>query len=239
MRWFSTSTVGFALISGVLAQGLVGTAQTDQPDDPVPPARTVQVIAAAVDVPTHYSPEQERDLSVLAAEQGLTQEEARRRYGWQDNAAFAITQVKDAHPGAVAYARMASDPTSVHVVVAFKAAVPDGLDGAFAGLPVPVELVSHVGYSETEFTDAIADLHYSLIEEHGTTRVSTSGNIETGQIEAVVDNSGVGTQAKSLDSTTTVIVGNREVTATVAGRPHAGGKHGGPGARSDPVSVRP
>lgn len=146
----------------------------------------VATLTPSPDQAPQLSPDREADLAVLADEHDLHPDEARRRFGWQDDAALAVTRLKEAWPENFTYALVDSsaDP---HLTIAFKGAPPDHLDESFEGLPVPVHIIADVGYSEIEFHDEVADSHYGAIAHYGTQHIASGGDPVNGEIEVVVD----------------------------------------------------
>lgn len=186
-----TPIVAFAFVV-MAAMSLSATSEThvrgdDTVADPSTRGATVETISARVEHPARYSPDKEEDLATVAAELRIGQGAARRLYGWQDGAAVAVTGLKEAWPTDFTYSRVVtSGPTAPSLVVAFKGA-PPLVDRYFTQLPVSVQVIADVGYTEREFHEEVQRLHYSTIDRYGTQEVSTGGDIETGTIEGFVD----------------------------------------------------
>lgn len=179
------------------------------------------VLMPSATQPERYSEAVEADLAAVATERGISQEEARARYGWQEQAARSLTALKERFPQDVAYSKM-EDGSSLGLVIAFRDDVPNGAARSVSGLPVRVVLISDVGYSESEFVDAVAQVHYQSIDAFGTDLVSSGGDIEAGTIETVVD--GGSARAASTVLSDRVSVGRRSIPVRLTVEPHVGGQ---------------
>lgn len=103
------------------------------------------------------------DLMWIAADRGISVEEAIFRYGWQQQFGQITEQLRAAHPDEVADARIVDDGCAARI--AFRSAVPELAGRLVQSLPVPVELIGDRGYHEEELVSVLHEV-YPRIYEH-------------------------------------------------------------------------
>ena len=140
---------------------------------------------------THESAELE-DLQFIADKVGISLEEAVDRYGWNDNFADAVADIRAGSPDGFAGASIAGDSSGW---VAFSSQTPQraqNIIDAFASQypGVSVEVRNDLGYSESQLEDATAAAHYAVFESDGVLDAFSSFDYDTNQLTVLAQSQG-------------------------------------------------
>ncbi|MEV4113424.1 hypothetical protein [Nonomuraea sp. NPDC049695] len=100
-----------------------------------------------------------QDLGTVAADEGLTSEEATARYGWQEDFVTFANHLQDTYPDEYAGAAVTDDGAAW---VAFKGTPPTEAFARAAGVPVPVRVIADKGFSEAELNKTLTDTYYGI-----------------------------------------------------------------------------
>ena len=135
------------------------------------------------------------DLQSVATATGTTLQEATDRYGWHNDLARAVSDIRHTSPDQFAGAMITGD---AQAWVAFAGQTPSAAQGiidAFStNFPnVSVEMRTHFGFTEKEIENAIVGAHYAVIESAGTLEVASSFDHDTSQINVILQMDGAPT----------------------------------------------
>ena len=129
-----------------------------------------------------------QDLQTVASQSGLSLQEAIDRYAWNDNFAFAVSEIREASPEAFARAEIVDGD---HAWVGFAGDVPqaaldiiDTFRSSHSG--VRVEVRTDLGFTEVELQSAIQAVHSAVFEAPEVRDAATSFDFATGQITTTV-----------------------------------------------------
>ena len=129
-----------------------------------------------------------QDLQTVASQSGLSLQEAIDRYAWNDNFAFAVSEIREASPEAFARAEIVDGDRAW---VGFAGDVPqaaldiiDTFRSSHSG--VRVEVRTDLGFTEVELQSAIQAVHSAVFEAPEVRDAATSFDFATGQITTTV-----------------------------------------------------
>ena len=129
-----------------------------------------------------------QDLQTVASQSGLSLQEAIDRYAWNDNFAFAVSEIREASPEAFARAEIVD---AGRAWVGFAGDVPqaaldiiDTFRSSHSG--VRVEVRTDLGFTEVELQSAIQAVHSAVFEAPEVRDAATSFDFATGQITTTV-----------------------------------------------------
>ena len=129
-----------------------------------------------------------QDLQTVASQSGLSLQEAIDRYAWNDNFAFAVSEIREASPEAFARAEIVDGDRAW---VGFAGDVPqaaldiiDTFRSSHSG--VRVEVRTDLGFTEVELQSAIQAVHSAVFEAPEVRDADTSFDFATGQITTTV-----------------------------------------------------
>lgn len=110
------------------------------------------------DVPATMDESELRDLTQMAADDGVTVADEIARYGWQVDFGDALGRLQQQYPGAFASASI-NEAGPIGAVVTFVGSVPADAAEFFRGLEAPVDLQSNGLYSERALRQAVSIAH--------------------------------------------------------------------------------
>ena len=129
-----------------------------------------------------------QDLQTVASQSGISLQEAIDRYAWNDNFAFAVSEIREASPEAFARAEIVDGDRAW---VGFAGDVPqaaldiiDTFRSSHSG--VRVEVRTDLGFTEVELQSAIQAVHSAVFEAPEVRDAATSFDFATGQITTTV-----------------------------------------------------
>ncbi len=129
-----------------------------------------------------------QDLQTVASQSGISLQEAIDRYAWNDNFAFAVSEIREASPEAFARAEIVD---AGRAWVGFAGDVPqaaldiiDTFRSSHSG--VRVEVRTDMGFTEVELQSAIQAVHSAVFEAPEVRDAATSFDFATGQITTTV-----------------------------------------------------
>ena len=127
-------------------------------------------------------------MQTVASQSGISLQEAIDRYAWNDNFAFAVSEIREASPEAFARAEIVDGD---HAWVGFAGDVPqaaldiiDTFRSSHSG--VRVEVRTDLGFTEVELQSAIQAVHSAVFEAPEVRDAATSFDFATGQIRTTV-----------------------------------------------------
>jgi hypothetical protein len=126
------------------------------------------------------SPTELEDIAAIAEQDGLTQDEAIARYGWQGCFGEVTNYLSETYSDQYAGAAIAQDGRGAWI--AFKADIPEEARGLVEPIPVPVELVGGKGFSEAELNETLVSVYPDISNHDDVVAASGSYDIETGVI---------------------------------------------------------
>jgi hypothetical protein len=126
------------------------------------------------------SPTELEDIAVIAEQDGLTQDEAMARYGWQGCFGEVTSYLSGVYSDQYAGAAIVQDGRGAWI--AFKADIPEEAHGLVEAIPVPVELVGSRGFSEAELNETLVSVYPDISNHEDVVAASGSYDIETGVI---------------------------------------------------------
>lgn len=121
-----------------------------------------------------------QDLMFIAADRGVSVEEAIFRYGWQDQFSRVVTDIEQTYPDMFAGAAIVDDGCGAWI--AFAGAVPGRTADLVKPLPVPVELIGDRGYTEAELVDVLETAYFSIYNHPEVINASGGPDPATGVI---------------------------------------------------------
>ena len=129
-----------------------------------------------------------QDLQTVASQSGISLQEAIDRYAWNDNFAFAVSEIREASPEAFARAEIVD---AGRAWVGFAGDVPqaaldiiDTFRSSHSG--VRVEVRTDMGFTEVELQSAIQAVNSAVFEAPEVRDAATSFDFATGQITTTV-----------------------------------------------------
>ena len=129
-----------------------------------------------------------QDLQTVASQSGMSLQEAIDRYAWNNNFAFAVSEIREASPEAFARAEIVDRD---HAWVGFRGSAPqaaldiiDTFRSSHSG--VRVEVRTDLGFTEVELQSAIQAVHSAVFESPEVREAATSFDFATGQITTTV-----------------------------------------------------
>ena len=139
------------------------------------------------------------DLQTIADEVGITLQEAVTRYGWNDDFARMVSEIRVSSPGEVATAKITGDDSAS---VSFSGETPDPaqtlVDTFETNFPaVTVTTETNMGYTEEEIQAATMAAQYSVYRTNGVLDVGSSFDHETMQIDIIAQTGGAPTDPTS------------------------------------------
>ena len=118
---------------------------------------------------------EESDLRAVARQEGISYEEAVRRYGWQDDFGRVLARMSQDYPDDYASSAFRDDRS---IVVRFLGGVPQEaralLDEFSEAYEVKVVVESGAGYNERDLEEAIRRIHFALFCTEGVENARTS-----------------------------------------------------------------
>lgn len=130
------------------------------------------------------------DLTEIAAQQGITVQNAVDLYGWQNDYSLDIQKLRTSFGDSFAWSQ-ANSSGGAGVTVHFKGAVPAGASSVMSNLQVPVNLVSDALYTESEMDAVLDSAHDAIVAASGPdAAVATSFNVRSNTLSASVDDPG-------------------------------------------------
>jgi hypothetical protein len=137
--------------------------------------------SVTVEVGGHMLPLAElEDLMWVAADRGISVEEAIFRYSWQGQFSRIVTEVERAYPDMFAGAAIVDDGCGAWI--AFKGAVPQRVPDLVQPVPVPVELIGDRGYAEAELVDVLETVYFRIHDHPDVINASGGPDSATGVI---------------------------------------------------------
>ena len=173
---FVLGALATVTVSVVHTQGGGGDVGTSLPDV-IPPQ--------IGDVPNDAELE---DLRAVASQEGISLQDAMDRYGWNDNFALAVSEIRESAPEVFAGAEIVDGRNAW---VAFVGSPPQSarsLINTFSSnhSGVSVEVRTNAGFTEEELDRGIEAVHFAVLAESEVRDASTSYDYATGQISTSV-----------------------------------------------------
>ena len=139
------------------------------------------------------------DLQTIADEVGITLQEAVTRYGWNDDFARTVSEIRVSSPREVATAKITGDDSAS---VSFSGEIPDFaqtlVDTFETDFPaVTVTTETNMGYTEQEIQNATMAAHYSVYRTKGVLGAGSSFDHDTMQIDIIAQTGGAPTDPTS------------------------------------------
>lgn len=127
------------------------------------------------------------DLQAIADQSGISLQAAIDRYGWNNDFALMVSNVRDDHPGAFTGAEIID---AENAWVAFASSAPPeaiGLIDDFSEYypSVSVEVRPEAGFTEVELEEAVQAVHYSIFGDADVSSATTLFDFETQTLESV------------------------------------------------------
>ena len=139
------------------------------------------------------------DLQTIADEVGITLQEAVTRYGWNDDFARTVSEIRVSSLGEVATAKITGDDSAS---VSFSGEIPDSaqtlvntFETDFPAVTVTTE--TNMGYTEQEIQAATMAAHYSVYRTKGVLGAGSSFDHDTMQIDIIAQTGGAPTDPTS------------------------------------------
>ncbi|MBO9520237.1 MAG: DNRLRE domain-containing protein [Nocardioidaceae bacterium] len=137
------------------------------------------------------------DLQALAADEGVSVQEAVDKYGWAGDLADAAQVIATDDPLSFAFAELSDDAPGA--TIHFKGSVPASANEAVAGLSGPVELLADAPYTEAEqqqIIDTVTDSLDSQLTANGNA-FTVELDPHTGDVSAAISTGEVGPSLNS------------------------------------------
>lgn len=161
-----------------------------------PESRGVAATVVVEGVGTITSPSQDllADIELIRSEGGRSPGQLESLL-WQNDFANAITQIQESMPAD--YTASWLDPQDGSLWLAVPGRLSDGVRATLHQLPLDVNVVEGMGWTESEFVDTTESVHYALLGDQGIADVETGADPLTGVITAIIEpRPGAGTQGR-------------------------------------------
>ena len=150
------------------------------------------------DVTDTLSPSMLSMMESMAEQKGISVKEAAYKYGWQNDMALTVGRIREAHPNSVTTSAVTGDRSGR---IDFAGELPSSAQAEIAAFQsmhpgVEVETRTNRGYSEGDLDNAIAAIHYALLERVEVENAVTS--FDNGTITSRVLLSGPGSTLEDL-----------------------------------------
>ncbi len=127
------------------------------------------------------------DLQAVADQKGMSLQAAIDRYAWNDDFAAAVSEIREAVPGAFTGAEITD---AGHAWVAFAGSAPKAalsMIGTFtrSHSGVSIEVRADKGFTEVELEKAIKAAHFAVYDSPKVLNANTSFDFATGKIETI------------------------------------------------------
>ena len=132
------------------------------------------------------------DLEGIAQQEGISLEEAIRRYGWHNDFSALVHEIRTAFPTDFSAAAIGDDDKPW---ISFAREAPADAVAAIGGFTVPVRIVEGRGFTEAEMNRRLREIHRSVVSDERITDAVSGYDIVTGVFDvtvALADRSGVG-----------------------------------------------
>ncbi|WP_067831200.1 S1 family peptidase [Actinomadura kijaniata] len=126
------------------------------------------------------SPAELEDLRLVARSDGISLEEAVRRWGWQGSFLKVTGRLQGRYPGEYSGAEIIGEGSGAWI--GFKGAVPPEAVVLARTLPVPVRLIGNKGFSEKELNDATVENFFRVAGHPGVETAEGGYEIASGVI---------------------------------------------------------
>ena len=176
--WFASSVLG-AEVSGQTADdGGVGgeTGECSGWDDPITSWPVLSVSETLLE-----------DLEGVAEEFGISLEEAVRRYGWHNEFAALVSDIRTAYPAEFSASAIGDDDKPW---ISFARKAPPDAVALLCGFVVPVRIVEDTGFTEVDMVRWLRAIHYSVVSDDRITDARSGYDIVTGVFDVTVTYTG-------------------------------------------------
>ena len=184
-------------------------AATDRTGTPIPPAElrlpshatptkaeatiaSAAFTSEAAGVDDSETGAEHQDLQTVATQMDITLQEATDRYGWNDDFARAVANIRASYPGDFTSAEITGD---AQALVMFMGQTPSGakaeVDAFTAAMPgITISYREGMGFNEQEIENAVAGAYYAVYGSSSILEASASFDIEARRIDITVQTAG-------------------------------------------------
>lgn len=184
-------------------------AATDRTGTPIPPAKlrlpshatptkaeattaSAAFTSEAAGVDDSETGAEHQDLQTVATQMDITLQEATDRYGWNDDFARAVANIRASYPGDFTSAEITGD---AEALVMFMGQTPSGakaeVDAFTAAMPgITISYREGMGFNEQEIENAVAGAYYAVYGSSSILEASASFDIEARRIDITVQTAG-------------------------------------------------
>ena len=194
--------------------------------------------SATLDTGTNAGAELD-DMATIAEETGIALQEAVNRYGWHNDFARMVSEIRTASPGALATAEITGD-ASASVYFAGETprsalALVDAFEDDYPSLRVATH--ANMGFTKQEAEAATVGAHYAVFRTAGVLDAASSFDYKVMRIDIIAQTGGAtsdptGDSLRRIaeggvrDATRPDLLDMVSVTVTVVGHPVSGTSHG-------------